>query len=99
MSNIIVIKPLEKKNWAGVVRYRNCKDGIDPYFDKTGAVRTGLTKEDEKRLGEELGYDLASHSKFWHTYRIIMSNGERAFNLDNPEHELAYKFMLAHKRV
>lgn len=99
MSNTIILKPLEKKTWAGVVRYKNCKDGIDPYFDSTGSVKTGLTKEDAERLGSILGQDLSPYSKFWINFRVLMGDKERLFNLDNPEHELAYKFMLSHKRV
>lgn len=99
MSKTIVLKPLEKQNWAKVVRYKNCQDSISPYFDRSGSVKTGLDPDDEKKLGEALGENLAKNSNFWVEYRIQMSDKERVFDLSNPEHELAYKFLLAHKRV
>lgn len=101
MSRIIKVKAIDKKdsNWMGFVRYRNTKDYITPYYDQTGTIITGLTKEDEEALGKELRVDLSKNSPFWHEYKIVMMDKPKEFNLDNPEHQLAHKFLLAHKRV
>jgi len=101
MSNIITLKNIKdsKQTWSGFLRYKNTKDHIAPYMDSTGTVVTGLTRDDEERLGKLLKKDLSPSSPFWYEYSIIMMDKPKDFNLDIPEHELAYKFMLAHMRV
>lgn len=99
MSNIVRIKPIQKSTWSGFIRYKNTKDYITPYYDTTGIIITGLTKEDEVRLGSELKKDLTPGSPFWYEYNIIMTEKERVLNIDYPEQELAYKFLLAHKKI
>lgn len=96
---IVRIKALDRSNWSGFIRYKNTKDYIVPIFDSMGSIMTGLTKEDEERIGSALNKDLKPSSPFWYEYNIIMMDKERVFNTDNPEHELAYKVLLAHKRV
>jgi hypothetical protein len=99
MSNIVKIRPIKKVTWSGFVRYKNTKDYIVPHFDSGGTIVTGLNKEDEKRLSELLKRDLSPSSIFWRDYAIVMTEKEKELNIDNPEHELAYKLMLAHMRV
>lgn len=99
MYNIVKLKLIERKNWAGVTRFKKCFDSISPLLDISGTVKTGLTPEDEEQLGKALGQDLRKSSPFWVEYRIVMSDAEREFDLTNPEHQLAYKFLLANKRV
>lgn len=99
MSKIVKVKPIKRETWSGFIRFRNAKDHIAAYYDTTGTLVTGLSKEDEERLGKVLKRDLSPVSSFWHDYSIIMTDREKDFNLDNPEHELAYKLMLAHQRV
>lgn len=99
MNKIIRLKPIPKTTWSGFIRFTNTKDYITPYYDEGGTIITGLTIEDEERLGKLLKKDLSCTSAFWHEYKILMTDKEKQFNIDNPEHELAYKFMLAHKKV
>lgn len=99
MSNIVRVKPIKKTTWSGFVRYKNTKDHITPYYNQYGVLETGLTKEDEERLGKELKKDLSPQSSFWYDYSIIMTDKERVFNTDFAEQEVAHKLLLAHKRV
>lgn len=99
MSNIVIVKPIKRGTWGGTVRFKNTKDSICPMYDHTGTVVTGLTLEDSERLGKVLQKDLSPASKFWYEYRVIMTDKPREFNMNNPEHELAIKFLQADKRV
>lgn len=99
MSNIVKIRPIKKLTWSGFVRYKNTKDYIVPHFDTSGTIVTGLTKDEEEDLGKKLKRDLSPSSLFWRDYAIIMTEKEKELNLENPEHVLAYKLMLAHQRV
>ena len=98
-NRIVTVKPIKVETWSGFLRYKNTKDSIAPMFDSTGTLVTGLTKEDEARLGQELNQNLSKMSPFWYEYRVIMTDKEKKFNLDNPEHELAVKFLKADQRV
>ena len=52
----IVLKPIDKPTWAGVSRYARTQRSIGPYLNSSGSgVITGLSKEDQKRLEEEIG--------------------------------------------
>lgn len=99
MSNTVIVKPIKRSTWGGQIRYKNTKDSLAPMFDKTGTIITGLTIEDQERLGKLLQKDLSPASKFWWEYRVLMTDKPREFNKDNPEHELAIKFLMADKRV
>lgn len=99
MSNIVKIKPIDRMTWSGFVRYKNTKDYITPHYDQSGTIVTGLNPEDQARLEKILKRDLSPVSSFWHDYAIILTDKEKVLNLDNPEHELAYKFLLANKKV
>lgn len=99
MNKLIRVKPIKKDTWSGFIRFNNTKDYISPYYDAGGSIVTGLTLEDEERLGKLLKRDLSAVSPFWHEYKILMTDKERQFNIENPEQELAYLFMLSHRRV
>ena len=93
------LKPLQANPWSGMDRYPNCSDVLRPYFTRTGRVYTGLTREDEKRLGDILGIDLRPGSSFWDTFRITVGKETVVLDLDRPEDELKYLFLKGHKRV
>ncbi len=99
MSNIVKVRPIKTSTWNGFIRFKNTKDSLSPMYDYTGTIVTGLTKEEAERLGEVLQKNLSPGSNFWHDYRVIMTDKERAFNIENPEHELAIKFLRADPRV
>lgn len=98
----IKIKPVERDEWGGMPRYPKCKDSIAPYLSPKGGVETGLTKEDQKRLEDELKLEagtLGRTSSFWTDYKIFMDDKEKIIYTDTPEGELAYLFIKNHKRV
>lgn len=99
MSRTVIVKAIKRHTWSGFLRYNNTKDLVTPLYDASGTIVTGLTEEDEKRLGKALNKDLSPNSDFWHEYKVIMTDKDKVIYIDTPEGELAYKFLLGHKRV
>src|SRR6056297_983904 len=95
----VVVKALNKNPWSGVIQYRNCNTSLGPYFTRSGRTYTGLTKEDEERLGEKLRMDLTAGSMFWDTFHIKMSDKDLILETEDPYDELKYLFLKNHKRV
>ena len=104
MNKIVKLRLVEKQGglntFNGFVRYKNTKDYITPYYDSRGVIYTGLTKEDEERLGKVLRQDLSSQSPFWHDFKIVMTEKEKELDVSSPDQELAYLFLAnGHNRV
>lgn len=103
MDKLVKIRPIKKNTWGfqqtGTIRYKNTKDHVGSFYDKTGSIYTGLTPEDAERLGKALGKDLSRNSSFWHEFKVTMTDKDKILDLSNPEHELAYLFLLNHYRV
>jgi len=99
MAKEIKLKPLASKPWSNIVRYKNCHEDISTYYLKNGSRYTGLTKEDEKRLGDELRVDLNPNSEFWDTFFIRMNSDELKLNPSDPHDELKYLFLKNHHKV
>jgi hypothetical protein len=97
--NYIILRPLLKDAWAGVHVYRNCHHDLAPYFTRSGQVYTGLTKEDEVRLGELLHKDLHPGADFWKNFFIRTSGKDIYLDLTDPMDELKYLFLRNNKRV
>jgi hypothetical protein len=95
----IILRPLTKDAWAGVIKYKNCHEDLAPYFTRSGRIYTGLTTEDEKRLGESLREELHPNSNFWKTFHVRTSGKDIYLDIDKPEDELKYLFLKNHKRV
>jgi len=95
----IRLKPISANDWSGIQRYPNCYDALGPYLTRSGSIYTGLTKEDEKRLGDDLGYDLRKNSSFWDTFRIKVGTEDVVLDLEDPADELKYIFLKSHRRV
>lgn len=97
---IAILRPIKKENWSGLVRYRNCYEDIGSYYTRSGMIYTGLTPNDEKRLGELLGgVNLAKGSDFWKNFFIRTYSSDIYLNLEDPNDELKYLFLKNHKRV
>lgn len=94
---IVTVKPIGPKSWAGLNQYRNCHTDIATYWLENGNKYTGLAKEDEKRLGEDLGFDLKPSSNFWNSFFIRMTGDEILLDISNPFDELKYLFLKGHK--
>jgi len=95
----ITLKHINRYSWSGVKRYKNCVDSLGSYFTRSGRLYTGLTREDEERLGKELGLDLRSGSEFWNTFRVRVTGEDVILNTDDPMDEMKYLFLRGHKRV
>ena len=98
----VVLKFDRNNPWAGIAKYKNCKDYISTYFTRSGNIYTGLTQEDARRLEKEMGYEeghLSPQSPFWQTYAIALGVKDKVFDTSRPEDELAYLFLKGHKRV
>ncbi len=94
-----ILRPINRNQWSGLVRYKNCYDQIGSYLLKNGSLYTGLTQEDEKRLSERLRIDLGPNSNFWSTFYIKLGTKDIILNLDDPIEELKYIFLKNHKNV
>ena len=98
----IILKFARTNPWAGIAKYKNCKDYISTYWTRSGNRYTGLTPEDAKRLEKEMGYEeghLSPQSGFWKTYAISLGARDKVLHTERPEDELAYLFLKGHKRV
>jgi hypothetical protein len=95
----VVVKYLNTNAWSGIRQYKNCSTSLAPYFTRTGRLYTGLTDEDEKRLGEKLRLDLSASSPFWVTFHIKLTGNDLILETDDPYDELRYMFLKGHKRV
>lgn len=96
---IVALKHISRYSWSGVKRYKNCIDSLGSYFTRSGRLYTGLSKEDEERIGAALGYDLRPGSDFWHTFRVRITGEDITMNTTEPNDELKYLFLKGHKRV
>jgi hypothetical protein len=95
----VVVKYLSTNAWSGIRQYKNCNVSLASYFTRTGRLYTGLTEEDEKRLGEKLRLDLSPSSIFWITFHIKMGGKDLILETDDPYDEMRYLFLKNHKRV
>jgi hypothetical protein len=95
----VIVKTLNKNIWAGTAQYKNCTTSLAPYFTRSGRIYTGLTKEDEVRLGEKLRIDLSPTSPYWSTFHIKLGVKDLILETSDPYEELKYIFLRGHKRV
>lgn len=99
MEKTVTLEPLQAKPWANIIRYKNCHEDLSTYFKTDGTRYTGLTKEQEERLGKELRKELHPSSEFWDTFFVRIGADPIILNLDRPMDELKYHFLKSHKRV
>jgi hypothetical protein len=96
---IVVLRPIGRKTWSGLIKYRNCYEDIGPYFTRSGRIYTGLTPEDEVRIGTILGLDLRSSSEYWKDFFIRTAGKDLYLDTNDINDELRYLFLKNHKRV
>lgn len=99
----VTIKAIKNVNreWSAFKgpRYPKSKEVLTVFYNKAGKLITGLTPEDEERLGKLLDEDLRVTSSFWHTFKIIMSDKDLVLDLTHPEDELKYKVLKEHFQI
>lgn len=95
----VILRPISWNKWSGITKYKNCFEDISSYYTRSGMLYTGLTLEDEKRLGEQLGLNLAKTSDYWKTFFIRTSVGDIILDTEVPMDEVKYLFLKSHKRV
>jgi hypothetical protein len=99
----VILRPINKDAWSGMVRYKSCHLTIGTYYTRSGALYTGLSEDEAREMERKMGYPeghLSPNSPFWETY-TIKSIGDSELNLDTeiPSDELKYLFCRNHKRV
>ena len=100
-NRTIHIQALDRKNWAGMVRYPKCKDTITTHQGR-GGFHTGLSKEQQSILEQDLGHDagtLASYSKYWMDFAIHIHDKPLTLDLSKPKDFLDYQVCLQSRRV
>ena len=66
-GHLIYVKPIIKERWHGLhkmgrAKFQGTHDVFQAiYSQQVGGFNTGLTSEDEERLGKRLGHDLKNH--------------------------------------
>ena len=95
----IILRPISKNAWPGVLKYKNCYTDIQPYYTRSGRIYTGLTDADADRLGKALGLDLSPGAEMWKEYFIRTFGKDLYLNINDPQDELRYLFLKNHKNV
>jgi hypothetical protein len=101
MGQKVVVKSLEKPNWAGMHRYQKCHDHIVAKSTK-GGYKTGLSKELAKQLEVELGLkegDLSPYSEYWKEYAVTITNKDLVLDMENPRDRLDIEILKMDSRV
>ena len=98
----VIVRIIKLNPWTGITKWDNCYDYISTYLTRAGNVHTGLTKDDQRRFENELGYDedtLSPDSSFWDTFAIKIGKKDLILDTDKAEDEMKYLFLKNHKRV
>jgi len=101
MNKQIVIKSLDKPNWAGMPRYSKCHDHVIALVNRKG-YSTGLSASEQKELEEQLGYEkgmLAPHSPFYKEYAVTLTDRPLHLDLDNAQDRLDYALIKMSPRI
>ena len=92
-----------KENWSKIQQYDHTEFKLAPLLDRrTGRPNTGLSKDDAERIALALGrekHELYDHSPFWLDFFIGIGNGTTTIDITNPEEELLFLFLKAHRFV
>jgi len=95
----VILRPLTRHTFANVAKWKNCYDYLTPYWTRSGNIYTGLVKEDEIRLGNILGLNLAPSSPYWKDYFVRVGSDDVFIETEDPLDELKYLFLKNHRRV
>jgi hypothetical protein len=96
---LVILRPIHSKTWTNIKKFRNCHDYLSRYYTRSGNLYTGLTRDDEVRLGGALGLDLSRNSDFWNGFYVRIGGTDVFLDTNDPMDELRYIFLKNHKRV
>jgi len=96
---LVILRPIKQRTWTNIRKYRHCYDYLTRYYTRSGNIYTGLTRNDEKRLGDSLGLDLSNGSDFWKTFYVRVGSSDVFLDTNDPMDELRYLFLKNHKLV
>jgi len=95
----IILRPLNKNAWPGIIKYKNCYEDIKSYWTRSGRRYTGLDEAAAERLGKKLGIDLSIGSEYWVDFFIRTFGKDMYLNIADPMDEVRYLFLMNHKHV
>ena len=98
----VIVRIMKVNPWTGLTKWANTADYIGTYMTRSGVNYTGLTKEDQSRLENDLNYEegrLSPNSDFWITFAIRIGKNDLVLDTNKPIDELQYLFLKNHKRV
>lgn len=98
----VIVRIIKVNPWTGLTKWPTTFDYVGSYFTRTGSLHTGLTREDAKRLEQELGKEageLSPNSDFWNTFAVKLGKRDLILDTEKPLDELQYLFLKEHKRV
>lgn len=90
MGQKVIVKSLNKPNWAGMHRYQKCHDHIVANNTK-GGYQTGLEKEEARELEKDLGLkegELSPYSEYWKEYAVTLTNKDLVLDMSIPRDRL-----------
>ena len=92
-----------KENWSGITQYDHTEFKLSCLVNrKSGRPSTGLTRDVAERLALDLGLnknELYDNSPYWEDFYIGIGDGITTIDVSNPEEELLFRFLQAHKLV
>lgn len=94
-EKIVVIMPSPKAKFGLWSVAPNSRIVIEPGIDRFGKTRTGLTPEDATRLEAAMKMEegmLSPSSKFWKTFKLVLTSKPEYLDLNEPANELLYLF-------
>lgn len=97
------VRKAPKSHWNKIAQFKMTSLGLAPLVDrKTGRPKTGLTKEVQHQLEKDLQMEeneLGPRSDFWIDFQIKLTDEIYRLDLSEPEDQLAFHFLRAHKLV
>ena len=83
----ILLKFARVNPWAGIAKYKDCKEYIGSYWTRSGNKYTGLTQEEARELEKKIGYEegyLSPQSDFWKRYAIAVGSKGEVLHTERP---------------
>jgi hypothetical protein len=96
VKNLVTIKPVETVKGKPRI-LSGARRTLAPFFGFAGELITGVSREDAKRIGDELGVTI--DRAFWTNFAVILTDKPKTFDTSDPFCELQVLFLKAHPEV